>query len=175
MPEPLRGYVYSAIAARRTAFDTMMWQVPALGLTAQAFLLTIAYGSNTSNTSRYISSALAITVALVAIQTMRKHQANETTDSMLLEEIERVCDVKVKNVHPHAKPLVRARAVGNGMFNMPLVKRKSAQLWVYSLSMFALAATIAFVITAVDSSILRTGNAGTTELRVPHSMRPRIQ
>lgn len=34
--------VFQAVAQRRLQHDMLMWQVPALGLTAQAFLLTIA-------------------------------------------------------------------------------------------------------------------------------------
>jgi hypothetical protein len=48
-PEVNSGLVYQAVAQRRLQRDLLMWQVPALGLTAQAFLLTtagaLAYGS----------------------------------------------------------------------------------------------------------------------------------
>jgi hypothetical protein len=37
--------MYQVVAARRQNFDSMLWQVPALSLTAQAFLLVIALGS----------------------------------------------------------------------------------------------------------------------------------
>lgn len=36
--------MYQVVAARRQNFDAMVWQVPALSLTAQAFLLVIALG-----------------------------------------------------------------------------------------------------------------------------------
>lgn len=173
IPDDLRGPVYTVVAARRTAFDTLMWQVPALGLTAQAFLLTIAYGSSSSDASRCISGGLAIAVALVAIQTMRKHQANEVTDSKLLEEIEEAFGVEVAGGRPHARPAVRGAAVENLMFRQWLVQRKSARLWLASLSMFALAAGVAIVITIFDSSLLGGGG----DLRVganspAHSVSP---
>lgn len=131
--------VYAAVAARRNTFDTMMWQVPALGLTAQAFLLTIAYGADSTDLARYVSSVLALVVATVAIQTMSKHRANEMTDSLLLEAMEAVAGVEIDGAHPHSKPSVRAAAVGNENFAQRSVQLQSFVLWVLSLRMFALA------------------------------------
>ena len=37
--------VYEVIAGRRNTYDGLLWQMPMLGLTAQAFLFTIALGS----------------------------------------------------------------------------------------------------------------------------------
>lgn len=37
--------LYQVVAARRQSFDSMVWQVPALSPTVQAFLLVIALGS----------------------------------------------------------------------------------------------------------------------------------
>jgi len=154
VPRELVGTVYSAIATRRTAFDTLMWQVPALGLTAQAFLLTIAYGSSSSEIARLVASALALVVATVAIQTMRKHQANELTDSVLLESIESTMGITVAGVHPHTKPEIRGRAVENEEFDKWSVKKRSFQLWVWSLRLFAAAALVAAAIALSGSSIL---------------------
>jgi len=158
IPQELVGTVYSAIATRRTAFDTLMWQVPALGLTAQAFLLTIAYGASSSEIARLAASALALVVATVAIQTMRKHGANELTDSVLLESIENTMGITVAGVHPHTKPGARGRAVENGEFERWSVKKRSFQLWVWSLRLFAGAALAAGVIALSGSSILESSH-----------------
>jgi len=154
VPRELVGTVYSAIATRRTAFDTLMWQVPALGLTAQAFLLTIAYGASSSEVARLVASALALVVATVAIQTMRKHGANELTDSLLLESIEDTMGITVAGVHPHAKPDKRGPAVENDEFEKWSVEKRSFQLWVWSLRLFAGAALAAGLIALSGSSIL---------------------
>jgi hypothetical protein len=45
---------YAAVAGRRTAFDNMLWQVPIMAFTAQAFLFTIALGSDSSRGARVI-------------------------------------------------------------------------------------------------------------------------
>jgi hypothetical protein len=39
-------FAYEMLAERRNQQDFMLWQAPALALTAQAFLLTIALGGN---------------------------------------------------------------------------------------------------------------------------------
>lgn len=148
--------VYSAIAARRTAFDTMMWQVPALGLAAQAFLLTIAFGSSSSNAARYISGALAMIVALVAIQTMLKHRSNELTDNLILERLEKLEGIEIGlGSSPHAAPRERGRAVGNELIDGTFEKHKSVHLWVISLCGFALAGGLAIVLTVCDAPVLR--------------------
>ncbi len=48
------------------SYTTLLWQVPALGLAAQAFLLTIALGSPISDDARYIASALSIIIAFAS-------------------------------------------------------------------------------------------------------------
>lgn len=158
IPEAHVDTVYNVIANRRTAFDTMMWQVPALGLAAQAFLLTIAYGDNSSCLSRCISGLLSVLVALVAIQTMLKHRANEKTDTLILAKIEAEVGIQLdQDVHPHSEPEGRGKKVGNDLIENSWPRQKSARLWVASLSGFALAGGIAVVVTLLDSSILRGG------------------
>ncbi len=149
--------VYQVIATRRTAFDTLMWQVPALGLAAQAFLLTIAFGSDSSDVARIFSGGLSVVVAVVAIQTMLKHRANELTDSLILEEIEEAMAVRVGDgVCPHDKPENRGRAVGNKQIDGPWARRKSANLWVTSLTCFALAGLAAIILTLCSPGTLTT-------------------
>jgi hypothetical protein len=51
--------VYQAVVARRLQWDNLVWQVPLLSLTAQAFLFTIALGSGTTMVARCISAGLS--------------------------------------------------------------------------------------------------------------------
>jgi hypothetical protein len=155
VPPELFGSVYSTIAARRTAFDTLMWQVPTLGLAAQAFLLTIAYGPTSSQVARCVSGGLAAVVAMVAIQTMLKHRANEKTDNLILKEMEVVAGISVgPNANPHDAPAVRARAIGNGLIENRLTQGRSVRLWVTSLICFGLAGLTALLLALADPSIL---------------------
>jgi hypothetical protein len=43
---------YAIVAARRTQFDQLVWQVPVLSLTAQAFLFSIALSHNSTECVR---------------------------------------------------------------------------------------------------------------------------
>lgn len=40
--------MYAVVAARRAQYHNMLWQVPTMSLTAQAFLFTIALGHDSS-------------------------------------------------------------------------------------------------------------------------------
>jgi hypothetical protein len=155
VPAELFGSVYSTIAARRTAFDTLMWQVPTLGLAAQAFLLTIAYGPTSSQVARCVSGGLAAVVAMVAIQTMLKHRANEKTDNLILKEMEVGAGISVgAGANPHDAPMVRARAVENKLIENRLTQARSARLWVTSLLCFGAAGVVALGLALADPSIL---------------------
>jgi hypothetical protein len=147
--------LYTVVAHRRTAFDTLMWQVPALGLAAQAFLLTIAYGSESSVAARCIAGGLGVVVALVAIQTMLKHRANEKTDNLILKEMESAVGIWIGSNHsPHDSPAVRGRAIQNRLIEGRLARGRSVTLWVTSLLCFAVAGITAVVLAICDASIL---------------------
>jgi hypothetical protein len=155
IPSDQVNTVYGAISSRRTAFDTLMWQVPALGLAAQAFLLTIAFGSSSSDTARCVAGGLSVVVALVAIQTMLKHRANEKTDALILEKIELALGIRLgKGSSPHQSPKDRGQAVGNDLIEGHLAQRRSVTLWVTSLLCFAAAGVAAIVITLSNSAVL---------------------
>lgn len=81
--------VWQVLAQRRSGYDNMMWQTPALGMTAQAFLLTLALAPDTSVTSRVISSGLGALISVMVLQLLGKHRQNEVLDSRLLERLER--------------------------------------------------------------------------------------
>ncbi|HEX5990859.1 MAG TPA: hypothetical protein VFY75_11685 [Solirubrobacterales bacterium] len=156
VPPELFGAVYSTIAARRTAFDTLMWQVPTLGLAAQAFLLTIAYGPTSSQVARCVSGALAAVVAAVAIQTMLKHRANEKTDNLILKEMEVVAGISIgTDANPHDAPDVRARSIENKLIDNRFTQGRSARLWLTSLLCFGIAGLAAVGLALADPSVLQ--------------------
>lgn len=155
VPPELFGSVYPVIAARRTAFDTLMWQVPTLGLAAQAFLLTIAYGSGSSQLARCICGVLASMVALVAIQTMLKHRANEKTDNLILEQMEAQAGIILRpGSRPHDHPIERAEAVGNELVRNRFTRSKSAWLWIASLVCFGVGGVAAAILALAHPSLL---------------------
>jgi hypothetical protein len=80
--------IWQTLASRRIAYDTMMWQTPALGMTAQAFLLTLALGGQESALGRAIAAALSAVLAIITLQLMGKHRHSELRDARQLGRIE---------------------------------------------------------------------------------------
>jgi hypothetical protein len=64
---------YAAVAARRTQFDQLVWQVPVLSLTAQAFLFSIALSPDGTRTIRIIASLLSLVMSFLSLHLMVKH------------------------------------------------------------------------------------------------------
>jgi hypothetical protein len=63
-----------AVAARRTQFDQLVWQVPVLSLTAQAFLYSIALSPDGTRTTRVIASLLPLVMTFLSLHLMVKHR-----------------------------------------------------------------------------------------------------
>jgi hypothetical protein len=105
----------------------MVWQTPALSLTAQAFLFTIALGEGTSG-ARLISALLALVAALASMQLMAKHRYLEIQDAKLLERYEEANDLEPI----HARPNDEEAAWYNQL--------SSYKVWLAMMASFALAA-----------------------------------
>jgi hypothetical protein len=82
---------YAAVAARRTQFDQLVWQVPVLSLTAQAFLFSIALSPDGTRTARIIASLLSLVMTFLSLHLMVKHrQGRARRQSMARGARERV-------------------------------------------------------------------------------------
>jgi hypothetical protein len=68
----------SVYAGQYASYTTLLWQVPALSLTAQAFLLTIALGYDTGALAKVIAAALSgvISAASYALMHDQRGHAN---------------------------------------------------------------------------------------------------
>lgn len=121
---------YQAVAARRAGFDTMMWQVPGLGLTAQAFLMTIALSPDTGQLARVTSGVLSMVVSFLSVQLLAKHRLHEVADSIWLQEFERVRGLP----EAHAPGAERCQAAG--IQSKGLVKLRSHRVWTVGLAAF---------------------------------------
>lgn len=80
--------VYQAVAARRLQWDNLLWQVPTLSLTAQAFLFTIALGPDSKLTARVVSCALSLIVTFLSVTLMARYRQGELSDAHWLEAYE---------------------------------------------------------------------------------------
>ena len=141
--------MYQVVSSRRLGYDTLIWQVPAISFTAQAFLFSIALGT-TSITARFISASLAFIIAVISMQLMSKHRYHEEIDSRLLERFEKEQRLEmIFGCAPHAAPKRRAQVVG--MTANWITSKSSYRLWQYGLTLFALAAISIIVITVIGS------------------------
>ena len=72
------------------SFTTLLWQVPALGLTAQAFLMTIVLGAaspSITNGARYAAAGLSIIIAVAAMYLMHDQRARAINHAELVKRI----------------------------------------------------------------------------------------
>jgi hypothetical protein len=146
-PEHLASY--QVIASRRLGYDTLMWQTPMLGLTAQAFLFSSALTPSESRTARLIAMCLALATSIISMQLMSKHRHHELADSLLLERFE----MEHKLVALHARP--DHRDVSLHVRRPWYIRLSSYRVWMAGLSLFAIAAAAIIVITIAYPSLLQ--------------------
>ena len=140
--------VYQSLTARRLGYDTLMWQVPVLSLTAQAFLLTIALGTASRPAARLTAAILSFVVAVISLQLMAKHRHNEEIDSRLAERLERELHLDTAiGFIPHTPIRIREGVVG--LRANVIVRRSSYRIWRFGLFLFAIAALGIVVVTIV--------------------------
>ena len=58
---------YPIVAARRSQWDQLLWQVPVLTLTAQAFLFSIALAHDTTRMARFIACLLSLVMTVLSL------------------------------------------------------------------------------------------------------------
>ncbi|MFZ0226466.1 MAG: hypothetical protein WAL41_05875, partial [Mycobacterium sp.] len=72
------------------SYTTLLWQVPALGLTAQAFLMTIVLGGGSPSVSpaaRFTASVLSIVIALASTRLMHDQRARAINHAELAKRL----------------------------------------------------------------------------------------
>lgn len=126
---------YQVVAARRAQQDGLMWQVPILSLTAQAFLLTIALGQGTSRFARVVAALLSVVAAALSILLMGKHRLNEVHDADWLEHYERGHGLPVVHSREYVRDWNRAQA-------RPWLRLSLYRVWVGGLAVFGLAGLV---------------------------------
>jgi len=79
---------YPIIAARRQSYDTLLWQVPALGIAAQSFLFSAALSKDASKPLSVCLWMLSATIGFAVVFLFRRLRLNEVADAKILEEYE---------------------------------------------------------------------------------------
>lgn len=79
---------YAAVSQRRSGFDTMLWQVPALAFAAMAVMLSVVVGQASTLLARLVAAGFAVGVALLAVSLMERHRQADNTDASWLAAFE---------------------------------------------------------------------------------------
>lgn len=134
---------YQLIAARRLQWDNLVWQVPVLSLTAQAFLFVTALGGG-DRWSRVIASLLSLAVSFLSITLMARHRQAELADAHCLAEYER--NHFGSEWHgPVFQDARDSQGLEAGWIGRVVPKPPGFITWVLGLSLFGVAALVAFI------------------------------
>ena len=79
---------YTSLSERRRHFDALFWQIPALSLGGQAFLLSIALNNSSRTTARVLSALLGIFIAFVSLASLSRIRLYEFTITKMLVKTE---------------------------------------------------------------------------------------
>jgi hypothetical protein len=144
--------VYQVVAARRMQWDALLWQVRALSLTAQAFLLTIALGPDSSRLSRLLTSSLGVVTAFLSLHLLTRHRQAEVTDAHWLAQYEKQ-HFGVTAHGPEWRDRRNATVIPG--YLGALARIPAFPVWQAALSLFGIVALIAFVLAIFGASIFR--------------------
>lgn len=153
--------MYEVIGQRRTNYDQMGWQTPALSFAAQAFLFSIALAPDAARVSRVLAATLALITSAASIQLMRKHLHLELVDALILEKIESATGT-FKEVGlqepPHGDSATRVAGLflrsGAPVSRGWLERRDSPYVWTLALALFGLAAVVVVVLSILTPEVL---------------------
>lgn len=96
--------VYQTLAPRRTGYDAMLWQTPALALMAQAFLMTLALAYESKPLVRLIAALLGLILSVLTMQLMARYRLFEKLDSLLLDRLEETLGLcSALQLRPHGR------------------------------------------------------------------------
>jgi hypothetical protein len=151
---------YEIVAGRRLQWDTLLWQMPMMALTGEAFLLTIALYSSTQQWGRILSSLLAFVVAVASLHSLGAHRLSELTDSAWLHEHE--ASRSANQIHGLAWRKRRLEMVRQQLDSESLTDRliartykiRSIAMWFWTLVLIALVALPVLVISVVHPALL---------------------
>ena len=141
--------IYEAVAARRTQFDNLVWQVPVVSLTGLAFLFTIALSGDSSQLGRAIAAGLAFMASVLSMRLMSRHRQAEIADAHWLRDYE----VGLGAAPAHGPAWAERRNTidaARKRWHRPFSSGSGYDDWMIGFGLFALAAVAIFVINLVS-------------------------
>jgi hypothetical protein len=175
----------TVFAGQFSSYATMVWQVPALSLTAQSFLLTIALTHGNSDGAKYISAVLSIGIAYASFQLMHDQRAHQICHGDLAHRLAKELrlatllggPIEVSDSRPEMVPsqIASADAAVRSMLSLPAKERPGLApserrnansvwldvdhsiygTWKFLMGLFGVADVVIIVSTALGASWLR--------------------
>lgn len=133
--QPLTDIQDKCLNTRRDSFNQLIWQTPALSLTAQSFLLTIALNPSVTDAVRMISSGLSLITAIASAQLLVKHRFGEREYAIKLQNFE-----AKQGLHPMNQRLITEKMT-------PIERWSSYRLWLGMLIIFGICALFILIST----------------------------
>ncbi len=151
---------YAIVANRRQQWDTLLWQMPTMALTGEAFLFTISLGGSTSQTGRIVASILALVVAIASLHSLSAHRLSELADSQWLHEHELLHGAF--EVHGVSWRTRRMAVIQDQLHSSKLTDRlvartyrfRSIEVWFWTMILIALTATSVLIMAIVAPGLL---------------------
>lgn len=84
----MHEHQYPIVAARRQGYDALLWQVPTIGIAAQAFLVSAALGPERTARVALLLWSLAFLVNGAVIWLFQRLRAREVSDANLMRAYE---------------------------------------------------------------------------------------
>jgi hypothetical protein len=141
-------FTYEMLTARFLAHDEMLWQTPALALTAEAFLMTIALSRDVIDVAASIAAFLGFILMLMSMHLLGRHRFLELIEKRKLMDLEKRLGMEPLSTHSwawkYAAPPRLGWAYGrrsyglrhpryHGVFSVP-----SYTIWQVGLGLFAM-------------------------------------
>lgn len=158
LPMPNESDVYQALVSRRLQWDSLIWQVPILSFTAQAFLFTIALSPNSSEFARIVSASISMLIAGLSLTLMKSHRRAEISDSEWLLEMEESDPELPKLYRIHGLNIRERRqlaSTGADDRDWWVPKVRGYITWVFGLGVFFLAGAAIVVLSVCAPGIFR--------------------
>lgn len=128
---------YEILNTRRDSFNQLLWQVPIISLTAQAFLFSIIFGKDIRHEYQFAAALLAFLTAFVSICLLVKHRQSEEAAAKMATKME----------EKYGLPQINAQKTKQEQGSLPAyIRQSSYRLWIHLLLAFGLTALgVAFI------------------------------
>jgi hypothetical protein len=115
-------------ASQFGSYTTLLWQVPALSLTAQAFLFTVALAKDAAPAARVVTGILSVVTSLMSIYLMLSHRIHAERQGQVAMDLAVQLGARQDPERDHSG----AAGVWAG------VNRGSFALWILGLGLFGM-------------------------------------